>query len=87
MEEQPTFKLMHQDWFKRRIPMSDTETITNIEVRLFERRDNSYCTLIVEYDNTARHVMEARVNVNDQNGRWTVHGINPHGVSILLEVS
>jgi hypothetical protein len=81
-----TFKVMPQSWYKRRKPTSPELTINSVNVSGFQKVDNAYCKLVVTMSDSVSYELDARINVNDISQRWTVHGTNPHGLSVLLEL-
>lgn len=42
--------------------------------------------MYVLYNDGAIYELSGRVNVNDITGRWTVHGINPHGLATMVDI-
>jgi hypothetical protein len=42
--------------------------------------------MFVSYASGGLYKLSCRVNKNPQNGRWTAHGINPHGINVLVDI-
>ena len=86
MKNKHEFELMPLSWCKRRPHTKDEQVVESFIVNGFEKIDNHYCTMSVLLTNGDQLELRSRINVNDQNGRWTVHGSNPHGLSILVKL-
>ncbi|WP_415912956.1 hypothetical protein [Neptuniibacter sp. QD37_11] len=84
------FEIGSQDWFKRRQPTPTSKVIKEVRLPNFQKIDNSYCTMIVEYEDGEILELEARIVMNDGHGRfppkWSAQGLNPHGISILVRL-
>jgi len=78
------FELMPQSWFKRRLPQ-DEPKVVSFTVTGFEKCSSTYCDVEVELSNGEIHQLSARIYQLD-NGDWKVHGLNPHGLSVLLKL-
>ena len=88
------FELIENSWFKRRLPTEQIKVV-EYEVLDFAKIDNHPCVIIATMADGSVHELGARVNVNKihtlghkepELGRWTVCGINPKGMSVMLEV-
>lgn len=77
------FELMPQDWYKRREKFLGEPAITNIEVIDFNKVENSRCKMIVSYDDNTKIELGAWIQYTN---KWTVHGINEKGVSVLARL-
>ena len=73
------------DWFKRREPTKRIKPVT-VQVTDLQLVDNHYCTMHVLYDDGVTYDLTGRVSKNDITGKWTVHGINPKGLSTLVDI-
>ena len=73
-------------WYKRREP---TKEIQPVEVRVEDLQliQNHYSTMHVLYDDGNWYELNGRVCQNDITGKWTIHGINPKGLSCLVDIS
>lgn len=80
------FEIMQTDWYKRREPTVEKDKIKNVEVIGFQKIDNSICVMKVEYESGEILELSGYTNVNEGNNRWTVNGLNPHGVSVLVRL-
>ena len=79
------FEIMPLSWSKRR-EHTEPEGVKSFSVEGFCKKDNAHCVMSVEMLDGSCYTLRGRINVNDQNGRWTVHGMNPHGFVILLRL-
>ena len=80
------YKIRPLNWYKRRkpttIPQPESVSITDIELV-----DNSYCDMVVEYDDGKVYGFRARVSLNQIKGTWTVHGFSSEsGRQCLVDV-
>jgi len=80
------FEVMPIDWYKRRDPDKNKPEIKNVEVIGFEKKDGGHCEMVVEYTDGDTLNLNAYISVNDGNQRWTVNGMNQHGVSVLVRL-
>lgn len=89
------FILMPQSWFKRRTPQNIQHTIVDYTVHDFVFKDNAYCTIDVLFSDGNQYTLDARISESiiytighgkEGSGHWTVHGLNQHGISVLLKV-
>jgi len=92
------FELMPTDWYKRRPPVTNPVEVVNVTVNGFEKCDNKYCAMIVDLSNNTTVKLDARISVSEvytlvsgkltvEQSRWTVHGINNEGLSVLVKLS
>ena len=79
------FKIRKLDWYKRRKPTKKIQPVS-VNVDNVQLIDNYRCVMCVLYNDGVVYQLSGRVNVNDITGRWTVHGINPHGLATLVEI-
>ncbi len=77
-------KIRKLDWYKRRVPTKKIEPIS-VEVDDLQLIDSHRCAMHVLYDDGNTYELSGRVSVNHV-GKWTVHGINPHGLSCLVDI-
>lgn len=78
------FSIREMDWYKRRAPTRQPKP-TSVECNDFQLIENHYCNLHVTYDDGNLHHLTGRVSRNDITGKWTCHGTDPHGRSVLLD--
>lgn len=71
-------------WYKRREPTKEIQPVS-VEVDDLQLIDNHSCKMHVLYDDGNTYELSGRVNVNHV-GKWTVHGLNPHGLSCLVDI-
>lgn len=71
-------------WYKRREPTKEIQPVS-VEVDDLQLIDNHSCKMSVLYDDGNTYELSGRVNVNHV-GKWTVQGINPHGLSCLVDI-
>jgi hypothetical protein len=79
------FELMPQDWYKRREKTPEASVI-KIDVIGFRKIENSNCIMHVKYDNDEHVTLGAIVQHNPGANRWTVHGLNEQGISVLARL-
>lgn len=79
------FAIRHMDWFKRRTPVKTIQPVS-VTIPELKLKDNHYCDMDVLYDDGNTHRLNGRVMQNDITKKWTVHGLNPHGLSVLVDV-
>lgn len=83
-----------QNWFKRRNPTAVLPKIVDFEVTEFEKVDDSYCKIFVEFDNGDKFNVNGRVSRNVTNivgggvivNHWTVQGINARGLNVVFKL-
>lgn len=80
------FELMPQDWYKRRDKVKEDSYITQLSVRGFRKIENSNCLMQVTYEDGTQIELGSIVQHNVGADRWTVHGLNEHGVSVLARL-
>ena len=73
------------DWYKRRIPVKTLEPVS-VEIDDLQLINNHRCIMTVLYEDGIYYELSGRVNRNDQSGKWVVHGIDPHGKSVLMDI-
>lgn len=78
-------KVRELSWFKRREPTKEIRPVS-VEVDNLQLVENHRCEMIVLYDNGIKYTLSGRVSQNDITGKWTVHGINPYGLSTLVDI-
>lgn len=78
-------KIRKLDWYKRRQPVKKIQPVS-VNVDDLQLIDNHRCTMYALYDDGVTYTLSGRVNVNDQTGKWTVHGTNPHGLATLVDI-
>jgi hypothetical protein len=69
------YEIRNLSWFKRREPTKDPQPV-KVEINNIELVNNSYCDMIVEYDDGKIFEFNGRVNLNDIKNTWTVHGFS-----------
>ena len=81
------FKIREMDWFKRRNPVAQPKAV-EVEVIGFEKIDNHKCQVVAKYDNGELLTLSGRINVNilATPNRWTVHGIDSLGHSVMVDL-
>lgn len=80
------FELMPQDWYKRRSKVKEDSYITQVSVRGFKKIENSNCLMQVTYEDGTQIELGSIIQHNELADRWTVHGLNEHGVSVLARL-
>jgi len=82
------FKMRNTDWTKRRRPDDDHPTVVDFKVTGFEKVNNGRCEMFVMYNNGEHYDLTARININElaTPNRWTVHGMDALGHSLLVEL-
>ncbi len=78
-------KIRTQSWYKRREPTKEIQPI-EVKVEDLQLVSNHKCVMQVLYDDGNWYELGGRVSQNDITGKWTVHGINPHGLSTLVDI-
>lgn len=79
------FNIRHMDWFKRRSPVKQIQPV-KVDITGLQLVDNHYCDMDVLYDDGNTYRLNGRVMQNDITKKWTVHGLNPHGLSVLVDI-
>ena len=85
---------MPQSWYMRRILTDVPPSVTSAEVKGYKQVDNHKCIIEAVFSNGTEYKLNARVSCSCTysttgerfNERWTVHGINAHGISVLMKV-
>lgn len=83
-------------WYKRREPTKEIYPVS-VEVDDLQLIDNHSCKMHVLYDDGNTYELSGRVSVSyiyaldgtvkkGTVGKWTVHGLNPHGLSCLVDI-
>lgn len=80
------FELMPMDWYKRRDPDKDKKEIKKVHVENFQKIDGFKCEMFVEMECGIVLQLNAYAQVNDITGKWTVHGMNETGISVLARL-
>ncbi len=73
-------------WYKRRTPTKEILPIEVIEITDLQLIDNHKTDMMVKCDDDNTYNLSARVQQNTINKKWTVHGLNPHGLSVLVDI-
>jgi len=84
-------------WYKRREPTKEIEPVS-VVVDDLQLVSNHRCVMHVLYDDGNTYALSGRVSVSyiysldgkvkkDIVGKWTVHGLNPHGLSCLVDIT
>lgn len=76
--------IRNMSWFKRREPTVESKPVS-VEVDDLQQVVNHKCKMHVLYDDDITYNLDAVVQVNHV-GKWTVHGLNPHGKSCLVDI-
>ena len=95
--ERMKLKIRKLSWYKRREPTKELEPVS-VEVDDLQLIDNHTCKMSVLYDDGNTYELAGRVNVSytygldgkpkkGTVGKWTVHGLNPHGLSCLVDIT
>lgn len=79
------YKIRHLDWFKRRIPTKDPQPV-KVEINNIELVENSYCEMVVEFDDGNVYEFRGRVGYNEIKDTWTVHGFDHHGRQCFVDI-
>ena len=73
-------------WYKRRTPTKELLPVRVDHVHDFQLIHNHACEMGVLCDDGNLYILSARVQQNQmKKERWTVHGLNPHGLSVLVD--
>ena len=72
-------------WFKRREPTQDIKPVS-VTVDNLKLEQNCYCEMKVLYSDDNVYTFDGRVSQNDITGKWTIQGMNPHGLSTLVDI-
>jgi len=87
--------IREMSWFKRRAPTKDPVPVEVLEIEDLQLIHNHPTNLLVKFrfyhrDGTETyetHALSGRVHQNPiKKERWTVNGLNPHGLSVLVEL-
>lgn len=78
-------KIRELSWYKRREPTEEMKPVS-VTVDDLQLIQNHRCDMCVLYDDGNTYLLGGRVSQNDITGKWTVHGINPHGLSTLVDI-
>lgn len=70
-----TFEIIPKSWAKRRRFVPEPKPV-NVVIDDFRLRDNSYCNMVVEYDDGSERELLSRVIYNELNGEWKVDGMH-----------
>ena len=74
-------------WYKRRTPTKELTPIEVIEITDLQLIHNHPTVMFVKCDDGETYELSARVQQNAiKKERWTVHGLNPHGLSVLVDL-
>jgi hypothetical protein len=72
-------------WYKRREPTKEIQPI-EVEIEDLQLISNHYSNMRVLYDDGNWYDLTGRVTQNDITGKWSIQGLNPHGLSCLVDV-
>lgn len=78
-------KIRKLSWYKRRKPTKEIQPIS-VNVDDIQLIDYHRCMMFVLYNDGVVYTLSGVVNVNDVTGRWTVYGINPHGLATMVDI-
>lgn len=80
------YKIRLLNWHKRRKPPTISQPIRT-DISNIELIDNSYCDMVVHYDDGRIYKFRARVSLNPIKHTWTVHGFSSDsGRQCLVDV-
>ena len=79
------YRIRQLSWFKRRIPTKEPVP-THVEISDIELVENSYCNMVVTYDDGNVYEFEGRVNHNEIKDTWTVHGFDSKGHQCFVDI-
>lgn len=73
-------------WFKRRAPTKELTPVEVIEITDLQLIHNHSTDMVVKCDDGENYELSARVHQNPIKKTWTVQGLNPHGLSVLVDL-
>lgn len=74
------------DWYKRRTPTKELLPERVVHITDLQLIPNHACEMEVLCDDGKSYMLSARVHQNDINGKWTIQGLNPYGLSVLVDL-
>ena len=89
------YTIREMSWFKRRAPTKDPIPVEVLDVEDLQLIHNHPTELLVTFkffhrDGTETledHQLSGRVHQNAiKKERWTINGLNPHGLSVVVEL-
>ncbi|WP_286261080.1 hypothetical protein [Thalassotalea atypica] len=66
------FKIIEQDWYKRRVPTNKRNRPVSVSIPDYQQVPNHMCQMIVTYDDGFKKELLARVIQNQITKNWTV---------------
>lgn len=68
-------EILEKSWYKRRRPEKQSKPI-DVKLENFIKEHNSFCKMIVTYEDGSTNAYIARVLHNEINGNWYVDGMH-----------
>jgi len=79
------YNIREMSWYKRRTPTKELTPIEVVEVTDLQLIDNHETHMFVKCDDGETYDLSAKVQYT-MKGTWTIHGLNPHGLSVLVDL-
>ena len=73
-------------WYKRRTPTKELTPVEVIEITDLQLVRNHSTDMYVKCDDGETYKLSGRVHHNDIKDTWTVQGLNPHGLSVVVDL-
>jgi len=78
--------IREMSWFKRRAPTKELLPEKVLSVSDLQLIHNHTCEMEVLCDDGESYTLSARVHHNIIKDAWTVQGLNPYGLSVLVDL-
>ena len=80
------YEIREMSWFKRRTPTKEIKVTEVIEITDLQLIRNHACEMEVLCDDGKSYMLGARVHHNKIKDTWTIQGLNPHGLSVVVDL-
>lgn len=80
------FNIREMSWYKRRTPTKELLPVRVVHVTDLQLINNHACDMGVLCDDGNLYILSARVHHNEIKDTWTIQGLNPHGLSVLVDL-
>ena len=81
------YNIREMSWYKRRTPTKELLPERVVHIHDLQLIHNHACEMEVLCDDGNLYILSARVQQNQmKKEKWTVHGLNPYGLSVLVDL-
>ena len=80
------YVIREMSWYKRRTPTKELLPVEILNISPYELIRNHPCDMEVLCDDGKSYMLSARVHHNTIKDTWTIQGLNPTGLSVVVDL-